>query len=593
MPSSDNLTVLAPPLPDDLTGNELDPDVRRELDCLPTDVAGVVSRHLVAAGLLVDDSPESALTHARYARSLAPDLPPVREAAGIAAYCSGQWAEALGDLRAASRVGSGSDYLPILADIERALGRPQRAIEFARSPATRELDRDAAIELAIVAAGAHRDVGDPNAAVNHLEPIIHRLLRSGSWNPRLLYAYADSLHAASRVNEAIDWFRKTAMADPDGETDAQVRLSELTGVLPALLDVMFVDDDVEPTGSRESTEAAGKSKARVRPRGGGAITDQIPGPRVNLPMATKSKTDFEPSSSPAASAGPRAEIMLESSPLEAATNTHARPPAASASTSEETSPAIFISYRRSDEAGFAGRLYDRLRQRFGATRIFMDVGSIELGRDFVDALESALQRCAIAIVIIGSRWLGAVDEDGYRRLDNPEDFVRAEIEGALQRDICVVPVLVDKAQMPRKGDLPEAIRPLTRRQGHRISHDQFDSDCATLIAALERRNAETKPKPPETASSPNVLTLPSATTFRSLQAWPKWPRLAPLLRAEADRPLPDGHVLRLVPSDDTLNEPQRTAIQTLLDLPDRDQVIYVLDELLVSSSAHGPRNEEP
>ena len=124
---------------------------------------------------------------------------------------------------------------------------------------------------------------------------------------------------------------------------------------------------------------------------------------------------------------------------------------------------IFISYRREDTAGYAGRLYDRLAAHFGPDRVFMDVEGIEPGVDFVDALERAVGSCEVLIVLIGKDWLVA-DGAGKRRLDDPADFVRIETAAALARNIRVVPVLVDDAEMPRANQLPADMASLARRQ---------------------------------------------------------------------------------------------------------------------------------
>ena len=120
----------------------------------------------------------------------------------------------------------------------------------------------------------------------------------------------------------------------------------------------------------------------------------------------------------------------------------------------------------------------------------MDVDSIELGVDFVEELERALGKCAVLIAIIGSRWPTAADPFGHRRLDDPDDFVRLEIERALARGIRVIPVLVDGAPMPRRQDLPESLAPLVRRNGHTMTHARFGSDSLELIGTLERILAE-------------------------------------------------------------------------------------------------------
>jgi hypothetical protein len=221
--------VPEPPLPDDVTATELDAAVRRDLRGLQKDTADTVARHLVAAGSLVDDDPAQALAHARYARQRASRIAAVREAAGIAAYHAGEWSEALGELRAARRMGGGPGHLAVMADIERALGRPERAIELTRGPEAAELDRSQTIELSIVAAGARRDLGELDAAVVGLQLPELDPARRDPWSPRLFYAYADNLLAAGRTAEAVEWFVHATDVDEEGDTDAAARLAELTG----------------------------------------------------------------------------------------------------------------------------------------------------------------------------------------------------------------------------------------------------------------------------------------------------------------------------------------------------------------------------
>lgn len=148
---------------------------------------------------------------------------------------------------------------------------------------------------------------------------------------------------------------------------------------------------------------------------------------------------------------------------------------------------IFISYRRDDDPHFAGRLHDRLAQAFPEERLFMDVDNIAPGLDFVQELEKAVAHCDVLLAVIGPRWLEARDgETGSRRLDNPDDFVRIEIEIALKRDIRVIPVLVEGAAMPRAKELPGALEPLARRNAIHMSHARFSADSAGLIKAIER-----------------------------------------------------------------------------------------------------------
>ncbi|HWZ73600.1 MAG TPA: TIR domain-containing protein [Casimicrobiaceae bacterium] len=154
---------------------------------------------------------------------------------------------------------------------------------------------------------------------------------------------------------------------------------------------------------------------------------------------------------------------------------------------------IFISYRRDDAPGYAGRLYDRLAAHFGADHVFMDVQGIEPGVDFVDAIERALGSCEILIVLIGKDWLAA-DNAGRRRLDDPNDFVRVETATALARGIRVVPVLVEGVEMPRGDSLPTELLPLVRRQAVELSHKQWDATSADLIRTLEKILDRDKPQ---------------------------------------------------------------------------------------------------
>ena len=147
---------------------------------------------------------------------------------------------------------------------------------------------------------------------------------------------------------------------------------------------------------------------------------------------------------------------------------------------------IFISYRRDDSAGYAGRLYDRLKAHFGADSVFMDVEEIEPGTDFVEAIEGAVASCQVLIVLIGNEWLNATDSSGRRRLDDPHDFIRLETSAALKRSIRVVPVLVDNAVMPLQQDLPVELHALVRRQAVELNHKQWEATTGNLIKTLEK-----------------------------------------------------------------------------------------------------------
>ena len=151
---------------------------------------------------------------------------------------------------------------------------------------------------------------------------------------------------------------------------------------------------------------------------------------------------------------------------------------------------IFISYRRDDSAGHAGRLYDRLSDHFGPDQVFMDVDAIKPGQDFVDAVRQAVGGCDGLVAIIGREWLTISDATGARRLDDPEDLVRLEIATALGLGIRVVPVLVQGAQMPGAAEFPDGIKELARRNAQEISDRSFRSDVERLIEALEAPDPE-------------------------------------------------------------------------------------------------------
>lgn len=147
-------------------------------------------------------------------------------------------------------------------------------------------------------------------------------------------------------------------------------------------------------------------------------------------------------------------------------------------------PAIFISYRREDSEGHAGRLYKDLAEQFGAGRVFMDVTGIEPGRDFRRVIDEQVATCAVLLAVIGRDWVDARDEQGRRKLDDPGDFVRLETVAALRRDIPVVPVLVQGASMPHLDQLPDELKPLAFRNAVELTHPRWDSDLKILIKAL-------------------------------------------------------------------------------------------------------------
>jgi tetratricopeptide (TPR) repeat protein len=228
-------------MPADISADQLDAEARAELRTLPGDLAEAVALRLVAAGL--EEDPATAYRHALAARQLAARVGIVREAAGIAAYRAGEWADALTELRAARRLTGRKSYLPLMADAERALGRLDRALDLVTGPESREVDRATAIELRIVESGIRRDQGLADAAVAVLQvpELTDGRVRPGS--ARLYYAYADALLEAGREEEARDWFGKAAAADRDDMTDAAERFEQLD---PVVFDyVADPDDDLD------------------------------------------------------------------------------------------------------------------------------------------------------------------------------------------------------------------------------------------------------------------------------------------------------------------------------------------------------------
>lgn len=218
-----------PSLPQDITSRDLDPSILQDLRSLSKDNAEQVGRHMVMAATLMQDDPQLALQHARAAKERAGRVAVVRETCGIAAYHAGEWKEALAELRAARRMSGGPGLMAVMADCERGLGHPEKAIEIARSEELSRLDAASMVELAIVVAGARQDMGQFDAAVAELERQDLNPSRHGVSASRLFYAYADALAAAGRTAEARQWFEHAAVADEDELLDAADRLHELEG----------------------------------------------------------------------------------------------------------------------------------------------------------------------------------------------------------------------------------------------------------------------------------------------------------------------------------------------------------------------------
>jgi tetratricopeptide (TPR) repeat protein len=238
-----------PRIPDSVTEDQVSREVKSELGGLPSDLAVMVGRYLVAAELASD--PEQAYRYAQAARHYAARIGVVRELSGITAYKTERWTEALAELRAACRLTGRNDYLALMADAERGLGRLDRALEVVHSPEAKRLPRAAQIELRIVESGIRRDQGMADAAVLALQvpELTDGKLRP--WSARLFYAYGDALLAAGRREAAREAFARAVVADEDEQTDALARLDELDGVTVADLED-DEDDELDAASSSDN-----------------------------------------------------------------------------------------------------------------------------------------------------------------------------------------------------------------------------------------------------------------------------------------------------------------------------------------------------
>jgi tetratricopeptide (TPR) repeat protein len=224
---------------------------------LPKGLAEDVAKNLVMVANLIDEDPEQAYAYSKVALRLASRVAAVREAAGFAAYANQKYAEALAEFRAARRMTGSVELWPVMADCERGLGRPERAMAMAGEPEVQKLDKAGQVEMRMVAAGARRDMGQIDAAIVTLQGPELASNSIQSWTARLRYAYADALLSAGRESEAREWFVKALEADKDGATDASDRLAEMDGVefVDAIdEDVEDVDVDVEDTDDADDVE---------------------------------------------------------------------------------------------------------------------------------------------------------------------------------------------------------------------------------------------------------------------------------------------------------------------------------------------------
>ena len=252
------------PFPEGVDIRTLHRAVRAELRGLPKDLAETVAGHLVMAGQLIDEDPELAYAHAEAARRRVARLPVAREAAAETAYAAGHYDVALSEFRALRRMTGTHDYLPVMADCERALGRPHNALKLAKEAERVELDPALRIEMIIVTAGARQDLGQDQEARRILDRAVSAVTPASGLalaTARLHYAYAEALGRAGQETEARRWFASAADLDLDQETDAQQRVDELDGFL------IDFDDDDEPSANERAARGDRRLRRRaVRPR---------------------------------------------------------------------------------------------------------------------------------------------------------------------------------------------------------------------------------------------------------------------------------------------------------------------------------------
>lgn len=248
------------PIPDDVTGEEIDKDVKQELMSLPKTLAEDVARNLVMVANLLDEDAEQAYAYSRIALRLASRVAAVREAAGFASYATGKYSEALAEFRAARRMTGSVELWPVMADCERGMGRPERALAMAGEPEVQKLDKAGQVEMRLVAAGARKDMGQAEAAVVTLQSPELASNSVQPWTARLRYAYAEALLEVDREAEAREWFAKALEADTGGSTNASDRLAELDGIefTDVLSEIEEVEDakDTEDAVTEEVAEAA-------------------------------------------------------------------------------------------------------------------------------------------------------------------------------------------------------------------------------------------------------------------------------------------------------------------------------------------------
>jgi alkylated DNA nucleotide flippase Atl1 len=209
-----------------------------------------------------------------------------------------------------------------------------------------------------------------------------------------------------------------------------------------------------------------------------------------------------------------------------------------------TSGRIFLSYRREDTRHLVGRVGDRLMDHFGDERVFVDVDTIEPGLDFAEAIAAAVGSCQVLLALIGDRWLDSTDRKGRRKLDDANDLVRLEIQAALERNIRVIPVLVDGVAMPTAEDLPPSLAGLARRQAFELSYSRFRDDAKRLVALLDRLVAAPPPSSATPATPARAVTISQLSPVAEERP-PTTRETSTVQRLVNARSIPDGTPLTL------------------------------------------------
>ncbi|MEV5533043.1 hypothetical protein [Streptomyces prunicolor] len=240
---------------------------------LPKGLAEDVSKNLVMVARLIDEDPEGAYAYSKIALRLASRVAAVREAAGFAAYANQKYSEALAEFRAARRMTGSVDLWPVMADCERGLGRPEKALDMAGAPEVHKLDKAGQVEMRLVAAGARRDMDQLDAAIVTLQSPELASNTVQPWTARLRYAYADALLAAGREDEAREWFVKAVESDKDDSTDASDRLAAMDGV--EFVDAFVEDEDEDDSDTVVVMDAEIEVDDEVEPQDDVSVVDEL------------------------------------------------------------------------------------------------------------------------------------------------------------------------------------------------------------------------------------------------------------------------------------------------------------------------------